>query len=405
VPTEKLYWKDPFLATFEAPAGSARASELGGKPTIVLSATAFYPEGGGQLGDIGTLEVAGQKLEVQDVQIDDAGEIHHLLAAPLPFAVTEETLRGALDTRRRRDHMAQHTAQHMVSHALVDVAHADTVSARLGATDCTIDVDVASLSDAALAKVEDLVNAVVRDDVAVRSLFPTAEELSKMSLRRAPKVTTGVRIIDIEGFDLTPCGGTHCTRTGQIGVVTLAGTESYKGKVRVSFHAAGRALADARAKAEVMKQLASEFTCSPFDVPGAVHKLRSELKAKLDALSGLRGELVELIAVEALGAHPPDPSGTTRIVLVRPKDDLGMLRTLAGRLASRPDVVAFCAAPEPTTGELLLVVQRGASAAFDAGGWLKATSQKLGGRGGGRPERAEGRLPPGIDLLEASKGV
>jgi alanyl-tRNA synthetase len=405
VATEKLYWKDPFLSTFEA--RGARASELGGKPSVVLAETAFYPEGGGQLADTGSLEVSGQTLRVLDVQVDDAGEIHHLVEERAPFDATDDTLRGAIDAARRRDHMAQHTAQHMVSHALVDVARADTVSARLGATDCTIDVDVPSLADAAVAKVEDLVNAVVRDDVPVRSLFPTVEELAKMPLRRAPKVTSGVRVIDIEGFDLTPCGGTHCTRTGQIGVVTVTGTEHFKGKIRVFFHAAGRALADARAKSEVLRALAGDFTCGVLDVPAAVHKMRADLKAKLDALSGMRGDLVELIAAQALAAHPPrDATGSaTPIVLVRPKDDLAMLRTLAGRLAARPDVVALCAAPDPATGDLLVVVQRGASATFDAGKWFKTMSQKHGGRGGGRAERAEGRLPATVDLAQAAREI
>jgi alanyl-tRNA synthetase len=399
VPTEKLYWRDPFLATFHA--RGARAAELEGKASVVLAETAFYPEGGGQLADIGALDVGGTSLRVTDVQIDEAGEIHHLVDGTIPFDVTEDTLRGSVDLTRRRDHMAQHTAQHMLSRALVDVAKADTVSARLGVTDCTIDIDLGSITESALVKAEELVNAVVRDDVPVRSLFPTPEELAKMTLRRTPKVTTGVRIIDIEGFDLTPCGGTHCTRTGQIGVVTVTGTENTKGKVRISFHAAGRAVADARAKTEVLRTLAGDFTCGLMDVPAAVHKLREDLKAKLDALSSMRGELVELIAERALAAHPPDPSGTTPIALIRSRDDLPMLRTLAGRLAARADVVALCAAPDPATGDLLVVVQRGASAHFDASKWLRETAQKHGGRGGGRAERAEGRLPRTVDLQQA----
>jgi len=402
VATEKLYWQDPFLATFDAL--GARAATYGDKPSIVLPRSAFYPEGGGQLGDTGFLEIGASRLRVTDVQIDDAGEIHHLVDEPVAFETTDAPVRGAIDAARRRDHMAQHTAQHMLSHALVDVARADTVSSRLGATTCTLDVDSRAVSDRSLAEAEDLVNAIIRDDVAVRALYPTPAELATLKLRRAPKVDTGVRIIDIEGFDLTPCGGTHCTRTGQIGALFISGTEGYKGKVRVSFHAAGRALADARAKATVLGTLAAELTCGPLDVPGAVKKMRGELKAKLDSLSALRGELVDLLAERALAAHPPLPGGTTRIVLVRPKDDLAMLRTLAGRLAARPDVVAFCASLDPEAGEQLVVVQRGASAAFDAGAWLKATAAELGGRGGGRPERAEGRLPGGVDVtLVASR--
>jgi alanyl-tRNA synthetase len=117
----------------------------------------------------------------------------------------------------------------------------------------------------------------------------------------------------------------------------------------------------------------------------------------MDALSTTRGELVELLAERVLSAHPPDASGTTRIVLVRPRDDVPMLRTLAGRLAARPDVVAFCASPdERADGDWSIVVQRGAGVAFDCGAWLKSMASRHGGRGGGRPERAEGRLPRGL---------
>jgi len=235
----------------------------------------------------------------------------------------------------------------------------------------------------------------------VRQLFPTAEELAKMPLRRAPKVATGVRVIDIEGFDLSPCGGTHCTRSGQIGVVRVVGLEKYKGGWRVTFHAGRRALDDARKKEAVLADLARDFTCGMLDVGGAVGKVRAELKARMDALSSTRGELVELLAERVLAAHPADPSGTTRIVLVRERDDVAMLRTLAGRLATRADVVAFCAAPDAggDKGEpgLTVVVQRGAGARFDCGAWLKRVAAAHGGRGGGRPERAEGRLPAGPD--------
>ncbi len=405
MPTEKLYWADPMRSSFDARGG--RASSFDGRPSLVLPATLFYPEGGGQLGDTGSLAADGLNVRIVDTQIDEHGDIHHILEEPPPpgAAAGELSFRGTVDEARRRDHMAQHTAQHMLSRALIDVARADTVSSRLGATSCTIDVSQKSVRDDLLYAAEDRVNAAIRDDVIVRSLFPTPEELATMKLRRQPKVASGIRIIDVEGFDQTPCGGTHCTRTGQIGSVTIERTEAYKGTLRLSFHAAGRATRSARETGRVLADLAADFTCGPLDVPAAVRKLRSELKARLDAMSGLRGELVELLAERVLAAHPPDPSGTTRIVLLRPQDDQPMLRTLAGRLAARPDVVAFCASVDPESKDLLVVVQRGASASFDCATWFKAVAARAGGRGGGRPERAEGRLSPEIDLeAEAGRG-
>jgi len=395
MPTDKLYWADPFAASFEA---SATAGELAGKRTLVLDRTLFYPESGGQLADVGTLVLGGREQRVIDVQIDDDGVIHHFLASALESTEAElptGAAQGSIDVARRRDHMAQHTAQHALSRALVDVARAETVSSRLGATSCTIDVEGA-LDERLLSRAEDLVNSIVTDDVVVRQLFPTSEELPKLPLRRAPKVDKGIRVIDIDGFDMSPCGGTHCTRTGQIGAVRVVGLERYKGGWRVTFHAGRRALEDARRKDAVLGELARDFTCGVLDVGQGVAKLRADLKARTDALSSARGELVTLVAERILAAHPPaaGTDGVQKIVVLREHDDQGMLRTLAGRLAAREDVVAFCAAPdEKSAGDWSIVVQRGEKTGFDCGAWLKAAAAATGGRGGGRPERAEGRLP------------
>lgn len=385
--TDKLYWADPFATTFDG--AHARAGRLGDRATLVLDRTLFYPESGGQLADRGRLTVADREIVVENVQIDDDGTIHHLAAGAIDSI--EGQACGEIDSARRRDHMAQHTAQHALSAALVEAARAETVSSRLGSTACTIDVEGA-LAERDLARAEDLVNSVVTSDVVVRQIFPTPEQLAKLPLRRPPKVDRGVRVIEIEGFDLSPCGGTHCTRTGQIGVVRVVGLEKYKGGWRVSFHAGKRAVDDARRKEAVLADLARELTCGVLEVGGAVGKLRAELKARSDALSTVRGELVDFVAERVLAAHPPDASGTTRVVVVRDRDDVAMLRTLAGRLASRADVVAFCASRDPQSGDWSIVVQRGASATIDCGAWLRSTAAVQGGRGGGRPERAEGRL-------------
>ncbi|MEO6418809.1 MAG: alanine--tRNA ligase-related protein [Polyangiaceae bacterium] len=393
MPTEKLYFADPFRSSFET--GEARLGQFAGKPSIVLDRTIFYPEAGGQLADTGTLHLGDRAFAIDDTQIDDEGIIHHLTSqlAAGDLGGVSGAARGEIDLGRRRDHMAQHTAQHMLSRALADLARTETVSARLGANSCTVDVSASSLGDAVLARAEDLVNAVIRDDVEIRQLFPTDEELETLPLRRAPKVTKDVRLIAIGDFDLSPCGGTHCTRSGQIGLFRVSGSERYKGGVRVFFNAGERALRETRAKEGVLTALATDLTCGLLDVGTAVAKLRGELKTRLDALSSARGELVLLVADKALADHPAHPSGTTRIVVLRDKDDVAMLRALAGRLTSRPDVVAICASKDPATGDFLVVVQRGAGTTFDCAAWLKAATVAKGGRGGGKPDRAEGRLP------------
>lgn len=384
--TEKLYWHDPFATSFEA---RVVAFEGG---AVVLDRTLFYPEGGGQLGDRGTLN----DVVVRDVQIDDDGRIRHVLAEG-EWALEVGTLvRGAIDRDRRRDHMSQHTGQHVLSRALIEVARAETVSARLGESSCTIDTDKNALDDAAIARAEDLVNDLILSDVEVRSHFPTPEELAVMPLRRAPMVSTGIRVIEVEGFDFTPCGGTHVSRSGQIGPIKVVGVEKYKGGIRVSFSAGRRALDEARQKDAVLRELARSFTCGVGEVPAAIGKLRADLKARTEAFSNARGELMALLAERLLATHPADPLGT-RILVVREGDDLQTLRALTGALAKREDVIAFAASRDPS-GDLLLVVERGGKASFDAGTWFKRNAAAHGGRGGGRSERAEGRLPATVDL-------
>jgi alanyl-tRNA synthetase len=408
-PTEKLFFRDALLTRFDARLLAVSAWK--GAPSLVLDRTAFYAEAGGQLADRGHLRLAGgDELEVLDVQVDDDGTIHHVIAsAPaglgglgaLAGLAGGAPLVGEIDLARRRDHMSQHTGQHMLSRALVDVAGAETVSSRLGSEASTIDLGVQTLDEAKLAEAEARVNDAVLEDREVRVLFPTPSELAALPLRRAPKVATDVRVIEVDGFDFSPCGGTHCLRTGQVGPVRVVGTERYKGGVRVTFLAGKRALAEARANDAILRELARAFTCGVPAVPAAVAKLRADLERRTERLAAAKQELIELL-VRALHADHPAREGAARaitpIVSVRERDDLAGLRTLASALARRPDVVAFVATRDESSGELQVAIERGASAStFDAGKWLKALTARHGGRGGGRAERAEGRLPAAID--------
>lgn len=397
--TEKLYWKDPWRASFEAE--KATIARFGDKPSIVLAHSLFYPEGGGQLGDTGTLVLGNVSIRVVDTQIDESGVIHHVLESAPSALPVDAPVKGTIDEARRRDHMVQHTAQHALSRALADEGRADTVSARLGATSCTIDVSRPGLPEKDLLRAEDLVNDIIANDLVVKTSFPTAEELEAMPLRRRPKVDSGVRIVEIDGFDITPCGGTHVTRTGQLGQLRIVAVEKYKGMLRITFHAGRRALTDARAKHDALAAAAAELTCGPLDVPSGITKLRSELKAGRAQLDALRTELAEHVAKKILATLPAARDAATPIVLPvsRPNDDVTSLRVLAGKLCEGDArVVALCGAVDPQSGELVLVVQRGPAAKIDCGAFVLAQAKARSGRGGGRSERAEARFPRGTSL-------
>ena len=390
MPTERLHLTDSLLLRFEAKV--LDHSQWNGAPSLVLDRTAFYAEGGGQLGDRGVLNWSGGTLPITDVQIDDAGVVHHLLLEPAPEAITGMAVSGAIDEERRRDFMSQHTGQHMLSRALLDVAKAETISSRLGSETSTIDLSLPSIDDSLLQQAEDLVNRAVIEDRPVAVLFPTADALAKLPLRRPPKVTTDIRILHIEGFDYSPCGGTHCARTGQVGPVRITKTERYKGMTRVTFLAGARTLRDYQEKDAALRELGKALKCGPLDVMGAITRLRNELKTAQQELGITRTEWMKLVAERLLAEHPKHESGNTPIVAIRESADLDSLRSLAAALCKRGDVVAFATAKDVAAGDWMVVVERGAQASFDCGAWLKAAAQKNGGRGGGKKEHAEGRL-------------
>lgn len=391
--TPRLHHDDPLLLSFEAIV--AAHGQHGGSPSILLDRTAFYPESGGQMADRGALGGA----RVIDVQVDDAGLVHHLIEGELP--AVGAAVSGAIDRDRRRLHMALHTAQHMLSRALVDIARAETVSARLGETACTVDVEVtkesgsdAALSERHLAEAEDLVNSLVDDDLLVRAFFPSPDELRALPLRRAPKVTDNVRVVDIGGFDVSPCGGTHCTRTAQVGLLHISGMERYKGKFRVTFNAGRRARRELSTSGEALRAVARELTCGPSDVGGAVEKLRRELAENRDAAKRYSERLAEASAGELLARAAA--TGSPHVVGAFEDVGVDFLRAVGARVAAeRAAGVALIAGRAP--GGTSVLVARGASSTFDCGAFLKRAAAASGGRGGGKPDRAEGRLPAEVD--------
>ena len=384
-PTRRLHLTDSRCFAFDAQVAATSSHE--DKPTLVLDRTAFYAEGGGQLGDRGTLDVAGGRVRVLDTRID--GEVvHHVLEHRVEVGPGDR-VSGVLDREHRLGQMAEHTAQHVLSEALVRWADANTASSRLGERSTTIDLDRHDVSADALAEVEERVNALVREDRPVHVHFPSPAELANMTLRSRPKVDEGIRVVEVDGFDWTPCGGTHCTTTAQIGIVRIVGTEKWGGGLRVRFVAGRHALDDYRTKDRVLGSLAQRFTCGPSDVPAAVSKLSAGLKETQQALGAARKELVGLVAEATLAAHPPTGSSVP-IVLVRPHDDVATIRALSVRLTARPDVIAFVVCREGDGW--LFAARHGDDVTFDLGGFVRRDLAAWNARGGGRPPTAQGRF-------------
>jgi len=372
MPTRRLYHDDSALRRFDATV--IAHAQHAGKPAVVLDATAFYPEAGGQLGDRGT--VAG--IAVIDTQEQD-GVIIHVVDGAAPEIGASVT--GEIEWARRRQHMAQHTGQHLLSGALLDRAAAATVSARLGESTLTIDVQRDRIPEAELAAAEDLANDLVDDDLPVRAWFPDPGELAAIKLRRDPKVDADIRVVAIGDFDFSPCGGTHCTRTSQLGAIRITGAERYKGMTRVTFTAARRGRANLFSHDHVLRGLGTQFSCAPADVPAAIDKLRKDTEGVKAEVTALRGQLANaIIATFSTGTGP---------VIAAIPGDAELLRSVGAKLVSAGRDALLCA-PDDTGAAVVLF--RAADSALDCSALWKQLAAQLGGRGGGRGDRAEGRL-------------
>jgi alanyl-tRNA synthetase len=387
--TTLLYHRDPHLFSFSATVVGHGAWQ--GRPAVLLDETAFYPEAGGQMADRGVLGGS----PIVDVQVDDKGVVHHMVEGALPEVGAR--VDGTIDGPRRRQHMAQHTAQHMLSAALL-AGHgkAETVSSRLGESGCTIDVDVPALSERSLREAEDLVNSVIDEDRIVTAFFPDEPTLAALPLRRRPKVSEHIRVVVVgdlaEPFDVSPCGGTHVTRTSQIGLLRVTGVEKYKGMTRVYFQAGPRARREAFSRAAVLEELGRSFSSSPDEVPVQLDKLRGTIKAlQADkaALSNRVGTLLgEALAARAAGAD----DATSVVVEVVDGADMELLRAVATRAIAVAPALAVVVASRDEGGGGNVIVSRGASSTIDCGALLKRLVAAHGGKGGGKAETAQGRL-------------
>lgn len=380
--TDRLYYSDSYTTRFEATVVEETTHE--GKPALVLSQTYFYPTSGGQPHDTGIIN----GLPVVDVVVrDEDADLLHILDTSAP-SLSGQTVTCEVDWARRFDHMQQHTGQHILTQAFIQTAEAKTVSFHLSPESVTIDLDVNGLSDDQVEAAEKLANEVIQADKAVIATIRQADDQDGVRMRKMPRhiVTDGLRVVEIEGFDVTACGGTHVARTGEIGLIKIIKLEKRGDKTRLEFRCGGRAITDYGDKHRVISALATEMNCRFPEVPDNVAKLRTDLKAAQTNLKELREQLVEYEVVKLL-AEATKTKGYALITASFDGRDAGELKLLASRLAESGSVVVLMG----TSGDKAqLIFARSADLAFNMGALLKEAVGELGGRGGGQPAFAQG---------------
>jgi alanyl-tRNA synthetase len=382
--TERLYFADSYLAYFSAQV-VARA-ERGGKSAVALDQSAFYPEGGGQPPDGGTLN----DIAVLDVQAED-DLVWHVLARPLD----DDFVQGRVDWPRRFDHMQQHHGQHLLSAAFERLYDLRTVSFHLGAAAATIDLDTISLTAEQAAAVEDLTNQVIWEDRPVLARFVGAEELATLQLRKPPTVDGPIRVVSVPDFDHSACGGTHPHTTGGVGLLHMRRWERRGNLLRVEFLCGGRVLRDLRWKNAALGRLASALSIGADEIEVAVARLREGEERARKRLEDAGERLIGYEAAELLAQA--EPAGGRRVVrrafADRPLDEV---RALAKAIAAGGGVALLGLRAEKTQ----LIFARAETLDVDCGALLRAALAPLGGRGGGQPALAQGGLPDPTQLEE-----
>jgi alanyl-tRNA synthetase len=406
--TERLYYRDSFLCQFDAEVRSVVETP---RPALILDRTAFYPTSGGQIHDIGWIapveppeKSAGSsenpaRFRVTEVADTEDGRVVHYLEAPLKDVRPGTRVRGEIDAERRRDHMQQHSAQHVLSAAFVRLFNMPTVSFHMAEDYCSIDLDAPSLSKDQIEAAERLANEITLENRTVGLRFVTRDEAAKLGLRKLPPAERDtLRLIDITDFDLTACGGTHVNQTGQIGIILLRKSEKVRQGYRVEFVAGLRAVSTARHDFATLSETAALFSAHIYDLPHQARKSLDEIRALAKQHEESQEELASAQAA-ALLSEMPESHGRKLIVHTFSGRELNSLKLLAQKLTRQSTaVVALFATDSPHPS---LVFAQSAGQPYNMGALLKQTISQFGGRGGGSKDLAQGGVPDPAALQAA----
>jgi alanyl-tRNA synthetase len=398
--TQRLYYSEAYRRSFDGkvltaePVAHLRQGYGGqaGQTAVVLDQTAFYPTSGGQPFDTGTLGGAA----VTDVIDGDDGVITHIVSGALNPG---DVVSGEIDWARRFDHMQQHTGQHVLSAAFDRLFGVRTESFHLGQLSATIDL-AREVSAGEIARAEDDANRVVWEDRPVTVRFATAEEAAAMPLRKESGRTGSLRLIDVHDYDLSACGGTHVERTGAIGVIAIGGWEKFKGGSRVEFLCGGRALQRFRVWRESLSAMQKHLSVPPIEMAASLERMQDDAKSSQRTIRSFQEKLAthEAQSVVTRGRRIGD-----LLVIAESLDgwDAQGLKAIAvaASAAQSDALVALFSSTMPAQ----VVIARGANARVDANALLKQLAGLFGGKGGGKPDLAQGGglNANGADLVDA----
>jgi len=408
--TKRLYYDQPDLLEFDSTVEEVHAPSAEGRCSFALRESAFYPTSGGQVHDTGWLSLeSGERVRVSEVGEAEDGRVVHYLEAPSEAPVAAARVHGSIDPGRRRDHMQQHTGQHVLSAAFLELYQFPTVSFHMGDDYCSIDLATPTLTAEQVIGAERRTNEIIFENRGVTIRYVSRAEAETLGLRKLPPAERDeLRLIEIANFDLSACGGTHVFATGQIGSVLLRKTEKTRQGMRVEFVCGGRAVRMARRDYGALVESAGLYSAQIWDLPAQIRKsfeeVRAARKEKEEALDELAGAMVEAALIgspvdrvtgssETLAAARSAPRIITRVFADR---DVVFAKLFAQKAArAGGGVVALVASTVSPPGVVFAQAPGGPA---DMGALLKQALAAVGGRGGGTHDFAQGGVPAGCDV-------
>ncbi|MCP4427300.1 MAG: hypothetical protein GY803_22660 [Chloroflexi bacterium] len=381
--SERLYYHDAYTIQFTAEI--VEQTERDGRIAIVLDRSYFYPTSGGQPADRG--KINGISVVDATIRPEDGAVLHWLGRE----TGTETVATAVIDWARRFDHMQQHTGQHILSQAFIRVADAHTIGFHLSDESVTIDLDVKSVTSDQQSQVETLANQIIWENRPIHIKMVTLEEAQQLPLRKIPPAANGkLRLIEIEDFDLTACGGTHVASAGSAGIIKIIKTERIRGQARIEFCCGGRALADYGRKNETIQRLTTDLTTSQADLAPTVARLQQENKQAHRTVKKMKTAVLQAEAERLLAAGQKEDAFTLVTRVFGEGDDID-LRALGSCLTRYPQVVALLGLAGAKS-QLFFV--RSKDAPGDMNDLLQSALGKLGkGGGGGTAVAAQGGGP------------
>lgn len=391
--TKKLYHQDSYQTKFQAIIVDKYSITEQGKLAVVLNQTCFYPNSGGQINDRGTIE----GIPVLAVE-EEGDKIVHYLEQEIKNGIGD-SVNGEIDWHYRLDHMQQHTGQHILSGVLMELWQRETQSFHMGEDICTLDIFTLPLDEDKMKEAEWRANQVVYENRVVQHYFSENKiELRTDRFKEKQGKLEQLRIINIENFDKSACGGTHCGQTGEVGIIKILGRENRKDKIRISFLCGYRALNDYQMKHLVLKNLSNFFTTGIENLEEKIRQLNLEQKELTKSYSKMEKRINEWESAELKAKSRQEIKGISLIEKIFSEQKIQNLNQIATLLAKEENTFIILASENP---EPAICLARSADLDYNLKEIMDKLFGEFNGKGGGSNNLVLGKLGRKEDIKGA----